>query len=222
MLFDIKQFEADVWYYSELDGVIRPDTWEEIVAHSVDGKRILGDHFMADVHNDMHCFNVKSIKEQSPSKTGNKTVEYVQCRTPITNDRSLSQQDLSQQILKTLDDKLQESLITFKCDKMIDVIILHNRYDKKYHASVYVIDHPDYSTYPLEWSDGEGRVDANGPWLIKRRWSDDNHRQTCTSIKKKYLKTEMAIDIYVDSIDHHNISKEEILNKYNLHVKGEL
>ena len=179
------------------------------------GKVIPGDHFMADVHNDKYCFNVKSIKEQSISKTGNKTIEFVQCRTPISNDRGITQQELSTAILKTLDDKLKESLDTFECEKMIDVIILHRRYGSSYHAAVYLVDHPDFNFYELIWSGGEGRLTEDSPWLLKRRWSDDNHRQTCTSIKKKYLKENIIAEVNVESFDKHSVSKEDILEKYN-------
>jgi len=212
--FNKEQFEADIWYYSGLEGIIKPDTWEQIVAHCVDGKVIPGDHFMADVHNAEYCFNIKSIKEQAISKTGNKTVEFVQCRTPISNDRALSDQELSVQILATLDNKLKESLEYFGSAKMIDVIILHNRYADMYHASIYIVDHSDYNSYDLTWSNGEARLENEDRWLIKRRWSDDNHRQTCTSIKKKYLKEQIVSNVLIKSIDNHSISKEEILNKY--------
>lgn len=214
LFFDKKQLEADIWYYSGLEGIIKPDTWENIIAHCVDGKVIRGDHFMADVYNTKYCFNIKSIKEQTISKTGNKTVEFVQCRTPIANDRLISDNEIGIQVIKTLNDKLQESLITFESEKMIDVIILHNRYINAYHASIYIMDHPDYSSYNLTWANGEASLDGEKSWLIKRRWSDDNHRQTCTSIKKKYYKEDMIANIIVESPDNHNISKELILNKY--------
>jgi hypothetical protein len=214
LVFDKEQFEANIWYYSGLEGIIKSDTWEQIIANCVNGKVIPGDHFMADVHNDKYCFNVKSIKEQSISKTGNKTVEFVQCRTPIANDRFLSNEDLGVQILQTLDNKLQESLEYFNFKPMIDVIILHNRYQDMYHASIYIIEHPDYSSYNLTWLNGEARLKNEDKWLIKRRWSDDNHRQTCTSIKKKYLNEQIVSNVLVKSIDNHTISKEEILNKY--------
>jgi hypothetical protein len=214
--FDLEQFKADVWYYSGLEGSIKSDTWEQIVAHCVGGRVILGDHFMADVVNDKYCFNVKSIKEQTISKTGNKTIDFVQCRTPIVNDRALPQEELSQEILRTLDNKLQESLTTFEREKMIDVIILHKRYDNNYHASVYVQDHPDFNSYELIWSEGEGRLSAESPWLIKRRYSDELHRQTCTSIKKKYLKEDMIAEVMVESVDYHNISADKIMKEYKL------
>lgn len=213
--FDKQQFEADVWYYSGLEGIIKSDTWEQIVAHCVNGKVIPGDHFMADVHNDQYCFNVKSIKEQYISKTGNKTIEFVQCRTPITNDKNLSNEELGNNVLSTLDNKLKESLETFKSEKMIDVVILHNRYLDNYHASVYIVDHPDYSSYDLTWINGEARLPNDDKWLIKRRWSDDNHRQTCTSIKKKYYGTDLVANIMLKSLDNHNISQQDILLKYN-------
>jgi len=215
-IFDLEQFKADVWYYSGLEGVIKSDTWEQIIAHCVNGRVIPGDHFMADVVNDKYCFNVKSIKEQAVSKTGNKTIDFVQCRTPIANDRLLSQDDLSQEILRTLDNKLQESLNTFESEKMIDIIVLHKRYDNKYHASVYMLDHPDFNSYALEWSNGEGRLSSESPWLIKRRYSDELHRQTCTSIKQKYYKENMVAEVMLNSIDNHNISKENIMDQYKM------
>lgn len=214
LTFNKEQFEADVWYYSGLEGIIKSDTWEQIVANSVNGKVIPGDRFMADVYNDEYCFNVKSIKEQRISKTGNRTVEFVQCRTPIANDRSLSNEDLGVEILATLDNKLKESFEYFDSKKMIDVIILHNRYYDMYHASIYIVDHPDYGSYKLVWSNGEARLENDDKWLIKRRWSDDNHRQTCTSIKKKYFNEQIISNVLIKSIDNHSISKEEILNKY--------
>lgn len=214
LVFDKEQFEADVWYYSGLEGIIKPDTWEQIVAHCVGGTVIPGDHFMADVYNSDYCFNVKSIKEQTISKTGNKTVEFVQCRTPIPNDRLLSDEEIGRQVLQTLTNKLNESLTYFESKKMIDVIILHNRYYDMYHASIYIVDHSDFNSYDLVWSNGEARLKNEDKWLIKRRWSDDNHRQTCTSIKKKYLNEQIISNVLIKSIDNHNISKEEIMIKY--------
>jgi hypothetical protein len=219
--FNLEQFKADVWYYSGLEGIIKSDTWEQIVAHCVNGRVIPGDHFMADVVNDKYCFNVKSIKEQTISKTGNKTIEFVQCRTPIANDRLLSQEELSKEILLTLENKLTESLTTFESEDMIDVIILHKRYENQYHASVYMVNHPDFNSYELMWSDGEGRLSPESPWLIKRRYSDELHRQTCTSIKNKYYKENMIADVMIESLDSHNISKEEIMNKYKIKKEGE-
>lgn len=215
MNFNIEQFKADVWYYSGLEGTIKSDTWEKIIAHSVNGETIPGDHFMADAYDATNCYNIKSIREQRVSKTGNQTIEFVQCRTPIANDRLLSNEELGSKILDTLDIKLNESLTQFEKEKMIDIIIVHKRYDDVYHATVYKTDHPDFKSYKLIWNSGEARLDEGFPWFIKRRWSDDLHRQTCTSIKRKYIKDSIIADIYVSSPNHHNISKEEILLKYN-------
>ena len=216
--FDLEQFEADVWYYSSLEGTIKSDTWEEIVAHCVNGKTIPGDHFMADVYNEKYCFNVKSIKEQFRSKTGNRTIEFVQCRTPISNDRDLSDNELSLKILETLDSKLNESLTTFNSEKMIDVIILHKRYDNLYHATVYLLDHPNFNLYNLTWKDGKGTIDGNKSWTIKRKWSDDSHRQTCTLIKNKYFVDDIVADVDIISLDNHNVSKKDIIDKYKTFI----
>jgi len=212
--FDIEQFRADVWYYSELEGTIKPDTWEQIVAHSVNGTRIPGDHFMADVHNDKYAFNVKSLKEQKISKTKKTTREFVQSRIPITDDRSLPDLDLGQIIIKSLDDKMQESLDYFKVSEMIDILILHRRYGNKYHAIVYKVDHPKFDTYDLTWSGGEARIGDSPSWFIKRRWSDYSHGQTCTFIKRTYFRENVIAEVTVESDDIYNISKEDIKAKY--------
>jgi len=212
--FDIDQFRADVWYYSELEGTIKPDTWEQIVAHCVNGTRIPGDHFMADAHNHQYAFNVKSLKEQYVSKTKKTTKEFVQSRIPITDDRSLPDEELGKIIVKSLDDKMQESLDYFKVSEMIDILILHRRYENKYHAIVYKVDHPKFDTYDLVWNSGEARINESPSWFIKRRWSDYSHGQTCTLIKKTYFKEDVIAEVTVESDDIYNISKEDIMAKY--------
>ena len=214
MEFNIDQFRADVWYYSELEGTIKPDTWEQIVAHSVNGTRIPGDHFMADVYNDKYAFNVKSLKEQSVSKTKKTTKQFVQSRIPISNDRALSNEDIGTAIVECLDNKMNESLEYFNVSEMIDILILHKRYDNIYHAIVYQVKHPVFKDYNLIWQDGEARLDHGLRWFIKRRWSDSSHGQTCTYIKRTYLKEDVVAEVFVESKDKYNISKEDIMSKY--------
>lgn len=214
MEFDIEQFRADVWYYSELEGTIKPDTWEQIVAHCVNGTRIPGDHFMADVHNDEYAFNVKSLKEQRISKTKKTTREFVQSRIPITNDKFLTNESLGEIIVKSLDDKMQESLDYFNVSKMLDILILHKRYGDKYHAIVYKVDHPKFNTYDLIWNNGEARINENSSWFIKRRWSDYSHGQTCTFIKRTYFRENVIAEVTVGSKDIYNIPKEDIKARY--------
>jgi hypothetical protein len=108
-------FKCCVWYYAKRLGVIDALTWEIIIAKATNSQWVAGDHFMADVVNPEYLCNVKSLKEKF-NKGDKQTLTYVQCRAPISNDRSLTDNELGSEIISTLIKKKQESFEQFSCN----------------------------------------------------------------------------------------------------------
>lgn len=224
-------FKCNVWYYAKRLGVIDPITWEQIIAKSTNSQWIRGDHFMADVVNPEYLCNVKSIKEKFP-KGDKKTLSFVQCRAPISNDRNLTDEELSENIIQTLINKRDEcfnqkwqryciedrgdkiQIEDFYCSSMKDFVIQHQRKENKYFARVFCYDHPDYKSYDLKWKDGVGKFEDQKSWFIKRDYGDSKHGENCVHIKKIFDKSMLIADIVVECPDEHNVSNELIVQEY--------
>lgn len=212
-------FKCCVWYYSKRLGVIDAITWEIIIAKSTNSQWVPGDHFMADVVNPEYLCNVKSLKKKF-AKGDKQSLSYVQCRAPISNDKSLPNDELGQKIIKTLVDKKNESFDQFSCHIMKDFLIQHYRENDKYYARVFYIDHPEFESYELEWNDGIGKFEDQKSWFIKRDYSDAKHGQNCIHIKKIFDKSMLIADVVVECPDEHNVSNEWIVEEYLKYHRG--
>lgn len=211
--FNAVLFKKCVWYYAKRQSIITPITWEEIIGRCTNSKWIPGDHFMADVVNPEYLSNVKSLKKKF-NKSDKQSLSYVQCRAPITNDTVISSEQLGKEILDILEKKKQESFEQFSCNVMKDFLVQHYRVDDTYYARVFVCDHPDFKSYDLVWEDGKAKLPNQKSWFIKRDYSDANHGQNCTHIKKVFTTDLLIADVVVDCPDEHNVSNTVIIEEY--------
>jgi hypothetical protein len=229
--FNAELFKKCVWYYAKKQSVITPITWEEIIGRSTNSHWISGDHFMADVVNPEYLSNVKTLKLKF-NKSNKQTLSFVQCRTPISNDRNLTDEELGENIIQTLIDKRDESfkqkwesycikkgnkniqIEDFYCCLMKDFVIQHYREENKYFARVFCYDHPDYKSYDLKWKDGKGKFEDQKSWFIMRDYSDAKHGQNCTHIKKIFTDDCLICNVMVECPDEHNVSNETIEQEY--------
>ena len=212
-------FNCCVWYYAKRLGVIDALTWEIIIAKATNSQWVPGDHFMADVVNPEYLCNVKSLKKKF-AKGDKQSLTYVQCRAPISKDRTLLDDELGSQIILTLIQKKQESFDQFSCNIMKDFLIQHYRDGEKYFARVFLSDHPDFNNYELQWKDGEGKIESSKSWFIKRAYGDSKHGQNCVHIKKVFEKSTLIADIVVECPDEHNVSNELIVEEYLKYHQG--
>lgn len=211
--FNTELFKKCVWYYAKRQSIITPITWEQIIGRCTNSEWIPGDHFMADVVNPQYLSNIKSLKKKF-AKSDKQTLQFVQCRSPISNDRNISDEDLGKIIIQILVNKKEESFDQFSCNLMKDFVIQHYRDNDKYFARVYCYNHPDYNSYDLKWCNGEGRLNNQKSWFIKRNYSDASHGQNCTHIKKLFSNDCLITSIMVECLDEHNVPNETIELEY--------
>ena len=202
--------EAFVWYYSEREGIIQPETWEKIICQSTEnGEWIGGDTYMADGRTDKYGLNIKSVLKDF-TKGDIQTVSVIQCRCPLPEGV-----DIGKGTIQTLVDKRNESLQDFNLEEMLDVDIIHNRKDGEYNYRVFVTEQPKYENKTFVWKDGCAHESGSKQWKIKRNDSNASAFQTCVLIKKCYNKNDSLFSGSVKSNDNYHISVEDVKKLYN-------
>lgn len=211
--FDSFGFEALVHHYSMTEGIINPQTWEKIICKSVGGNWIPGDIYMADGYKSNFGLNIKSIKKQF-AKRDLQTIDIIQCRTPIANDRNLSDEILSEKIINTLVEKRKSSFEKFDLDIMLDVDIIHNRNEDKYSVRVFIENQPNYEEYDFFWKNGAAYFNGEKSWKLKRNYGDQNSYQNCLYIKKLHNVNNSIVNFSIESPDNYEITIEDAKIKY--------
>jgi len=215
MKFDIEGLKALTWFYAQREGVITPDTWEKIISKSTGGEHIPGDVYMSDGKVDTFGQNDKSVLKKF-TKGNKQTISFVQCRCPLDESSNIGEG-----VIKTLVDKREESFKEFGLNKMMDVIIVHNRDGEDYNVRVFCYEQPKYEEIEYEWHGGHAYVNPdkskNGwekDWKIKRVSGDDSAFQTCVLIKKTFDKSDAIADFTVKCYDNYDVDMEEAKREY--------
>jgi len=201
--------ESLVWYYSEREGIIQPETWEKIICQSTkDGEWIGGDTYMADGKT-LYCgLNIKSILKKF-TKGNIQTISVIQCRCPL--DENI---DVGKGTIDTLTEKKNESLKKFNLKSMVDIDIIHYRDENNYNYRVFVTEHPDYDKEEYIWKDNAAYMVGNKKWKIKRNDANSSAFQTCVLIKKCYDVKTCAFKGTIKSNNNYSISTEDVKKLY--------
>ena len=214
--FDLEGFEALVWMYGSREGIITPDTWEKIICKSVNGVHIPGDIFMADGMKDHFGLNIKSLLK-SFTKGNVQTCSFVQCRCPLNEDIG----NLGEGIIKTLVSKRNESFTQFGLNKMLDIIILHNRVGDEYSVRLFVDEQTKYESLDYEWKDGCAYLNPDKTkntwkknWKLKRISGSASAFQTCLIVKKSFDVTNCLANFVVKCDNNYDVTIQEAKEKY--------
>jgi hypothetical protein len=187
--FDLYGLESLVHYYSEKDpkGIVSEKLWEIIISQAVNGIHVPGDKFMADVVKDNIGLNIKTLKKKI-NKGNFQTLQFVQCRCPINDNIKISKG-----VIDTLVNKRKESFSQFNLDKMLDVIVIHNRVGEFYNIKLFVYRQPQYENLDLIWVNNYAYLNPDlskkrwsNDWMIKRNPGDSVSHQTCVFVRKKF------------------------------------
>lgn len=215
MNFDIEGLKALTWFYAQREGVITPDTWEIIISKSTGGEHIPGDVYMSDGKVDSFGQNDKSVLKNF-TKGDKQTISFVQCRCPLDESSNIGEG-----VIKTLVDKREESFKEFDLNKMMDVVIVHNRDGENYNVRVFCYEQPKYENIEYEWYGGHAYINPDKSkewwkkdWKIKRVSGDDSAFQTCVLIKKTFNKSDAIANFTVKCDNNYDIDMEEAKRQY--------
>jgi hypothetical protein len=208
--FDFEGLKALTWVYATREGIITPRSWEKIICESVNGNHILGDTYMADGFKDINGLNIKSIKKKF-AKGSIQTLSYIQCRCPL-NENQIENANI--EIIKTLVDKREESFEKFNLNKMLDVVIIHNRIDSEYNVRLFVTEQLKFEDLNLKWTGQKAYLSNQKSWLIERKHGDASAFQTCISIKKVFDLKNCFANFSVICDNEYGISMKEAKQKY--------
>jgi len=215
MNFDTDGLKSLVWHYGAREGIITPKTWEIIICKSVEGTHIPGDIFMADGFKNNLGINTKTLLKMF-AKGNTQTCEYVQCRCPLDENNHIGTG-----IIETLVNKREESFKEFGLDKMIDVVVIHNRIGDNYNVRVFANEQTKYENLNLEWHGGRGYLNPDkskknwkGKWKLKRNVGNEGGWQTCLSVKNIFDSRNCVVDFTIKCDNNYDISVEEAKEKY--------
>jgi hypothetical protein len=150
--------------------------------------------------------NIKSIKVSKP-KGNIITKDYIQCRTPIQSEMTLSDQEIGRMSISTLIQKRDESFADHSLNKMLDIVVIHNREGDIYNASLFVNEHPDYAAMELNWVNGMAYLPDNPEqWILRRIPSYASAYQNCLKVKKKYNMNDAVASVSLKIEDPGNVS----------------
>jgi hypothetical protein len=214
---DFKLLKALIYHYTKIEGIIKWETWEKIIARSCDGEWISGDKYMADAIKSNYGFNIKSVKKPFSKTKFEQYIDYIQCRVPIQNESSLTANQIGDEIIKTLITKKNESFDDLNIDTMIDVIIVHNRFGDDYNIRMFFDYQPDYSQYNYTWIDNCGYIDNDKKWKFKRN-KPDKYGQTRLNVKSKLSLSNCDLDFKVVCPVKPDPTEEELLSNYDKYV----
>lgn len=212
---DLEGLKSLVYVYGSREGIIRPDTWEKIICKSVGGTHIPGDKYMADGFKKIFGLNIKSLLQKC-TKGNKQTCSYVQCRCPLNESG-----DIGSEIIKILVNKREESFKTFDLNKMMDVLIIHNRSGNDYNVRVLIKEQPKYEDLNFEWygkfaylNPDKSKKSWKGKWKMKRVPGNASAFQTCLYIKEIVDYTKCIANFTVRCDDDYDISIEDAKKKY--------
>ena len=215
--FDLEGFKALVWVYGTREGIITPDTWEKIICKSVSGTHIPGDTYMADGMKNEYGLNIKSLLK-SFTKGDTQTCSFVQCRCPLDEDSDT----LGNDIIKTLVSKRDESFSQFSLNKMLDVIIIHNRVGDDYSVRLFVREQDNYESLNYDWVGGCAYSNPNKSkkgweksWKLKRISGNASAFQTCLNVKKVFKVADCLANFTVKCDNKYDVTLTEAKEKYN-------
>jgi len=211
--FNLNAFEAMVWDYASQQGIINYETWEKIVCESCKGTWINGDKYMADGSKDNLGLNIKSVKK-IPIAREEQVISFIQCRSPIDGEDAMNDVEIGENIIETLVKKKQDSFDDLNLNKMIDVLIVHDRDGDYYHTRVFCYEQSKYEDLDLVWKNGVGTLNGEKSWLMKRNTGSASAFQTCLMIKKSYKKIDCIVDLKVYAPNVALVNAEESIQKY--------
>jgi hypothetical protein len=210
---DLEGFRALVWYYANIEGIITPKTWEKLICKSlVGGIHIPGDKYMADGKAMSDGLNMKSIKKKF-TKGDIQTVGIIQCRCPIKD-----QKNINKEIIETLVNKREESFEKFNLNRMLDVIVLHNRNDHEYSVRLFISQQERYEDMDYKWIGNcaylKSDASKKGKWVLKRNDGEAGSFQTCLYMKKVLNINDCIANFTIKCDNYSDISIEEAKEKY--------
>lgn len=215
MNFDVEGLKSLVYFYGTQEGVITPITWEKVICKSVGGVHIPGDIFMADGSKDTVGLNIKSLNTKF-TKGPLQTCSFVQCRCPLDETS-----DIGKGVIETLVTKRQESFSQFNLDKMLDIIIIHNRIGDDYNVRVFAKKQTEYEKLDLEWHNGFGYLNPDkshkkwkGKWKLKRVGGNARAFQTCLYVKQVFNVSQCVANFSVRCSNNYDISIEDAKKIY--------
>lgn len=214
---DFKLLKALILHYTKQEGVIKWQTWEKIIARACDGVWIPGDKYMADAVKNQYGLNIKSVLRDYTKRQHVQTLDYVQCRVPIVNEFNLTDQEIGEEIIKTLVAKREESFNDLNVSEMIDVIIIHNRQDDYYNVRIFFSNQPHYESYTYDWKDQCGYIIGEDKWKLKRNPSDE-YGQTRLSIKNSFSLSDCDVDFSLYCPVVNDPTDEELITQYEEYV----
>ncbi len=214
---DFKLLKALILHHTLKDNVIGWETWEKIISRSCGGTWIPGDKYMADAVKDKCGLNIKSVFRNYNKRQHTQVLDYIQCRVPIANEYNLTDNQIGEEIIKTLVTKREESFNDLNLDKMIDVIIVHNRQDDYYNVRIFFNDHPHYENYTYQWVDQCGYLPGEAKWKLKRNPSD-GYGQTRLSIKNTFSLSDCDFDFRLFCPEVRELTDSELIVHYEQYV----
>lgn len=211
--FNEKSLEAMVWDYASQQGIITPETWEKIICESCKGEWIDGDKYMADGSKINLGLNIKSVKK-SPTKRDEQIIGFIQCRCPIDEESTLTDNEMGKKIIETLVKKRQDSFDDLNLNKMLDVLVVHDRDGDFYNVRVFCYEQSKYEELDLVWRNGVGTLNGEKSWLMNRNTGSASAFQTCLTIKKKYKKIDCIADLRTYAPNSASVNADESLSKH--------
>lgn len=140
--------------------------------------------------------NIKTLKKKF-TKGNIQTVDFIQCRCPIQNENSLTDEELGKKVIETLVHKREESLRKFNLNSILDFTVIHHIDNGIYNVRVFCENHPFYENYQLYWKNGLAYKYSDKRWTMKRQSGDAGGFQTCVLIKKEFDKKDCILDLKV-------------------------
>jgi len=219
-MVDRHAFEALVFYYASREETITPTQWELIISDACGGVHIPGDVYMADGKVGTVGLNIKSITSARPK--GNLTTkDYIQSRIPIQNEATMSDSEIGEFSITTLVQKRNESFKDLDLDRMVDMVVIHKREGDVYNASLFMMEHPDYSSLELNWVNGKGYTPHNPKqWKLHRVPSYGSAYQNCLKVKKEYRMDSAVASVSLRVGDPGKVSVEEAKRFFKANYRG--
>jgi len=212
-----KLLKALILHNTLKNNIIDCKDWEKIISRSCGGTWIPGDKYMADAIKDNYGLNIKSVFRNYNKRQHTQVLDYIQCRVPIANEYNLTDNEIGEEIIKTLVSKREESLNDLNLEKMIDVIIVHNRQDDYYNTRIFFDWHPCYENYTYYWIDQCGYLPGKSKWKLKRNPSD-GYGQTRLSIKNDFSLSDCDFDFKLYSPMVQEPTDDELIQCYEDYV----
>lgn len=215
--FDNDALEAFIHCYARNEDIIKPKTFEKIIANSCqNGIYLNNDKYIVDAYSGEIGFNIKTRNVPYNKNSPTQKIDVVQSRLPILNDRDLSDDDLGNKIIEMMIQKREAALSDLNLKNIYDVVILHHRKADQYKAKIFVSEHPEYESFDWTWKKGYGYIDSYDSWKFRRFYGDFSSRQNCLAIKNDYDLNNCLVDLNVTCSSFIDLTAEEAKKQYQI------